>query len=180
MQKIKHFIANIFLFFVKKFYKLIRKDFTAEDRHVWLQFLGFAIVGCANFVVNYVVANGFYYLIWRNEQVANICGFIISVLNAFYWNNKYVFKGSRSFKELLISLLKTYITYGITGLVLTAGLLYVEVQLLHIPFFVAPVINLAITTPINFFLNKLWAFNDRSGMKEMFDEEDEENNSSTE
>lgn len=180
MQKIKHFIANIFLFFVKKFYKLIRKDFTAEDRHIWLQFLGFAIVGCVNFLVNYVVFTACFYLLGFNEQLSNVCGFIISVLNAFFWNNKYVFKGSRSFKELLISLLKTYISYGVTGLVLTAGLLYVEVQLLHIPAFIAPFINLVITTPINFFLNKLWAFNDRSGMKEMFDEEDEENNSSTE
>ena len=177
MQKVKKAIANFFIFFVKLIYKVIHKEFTDNDRHVWLQFFGFVIVGCTNFLVQYIVFTACYYLLGLNEQVSNIIGFFISVFNAFFWNNKLVFKGERSFKELAISLLKTYVSYGVTGLLLTAGLLYMEVQILHIPAFIAPFINLVITTPINFFLNKLWAFGDKSGM---FDEEDEENNSSTE
>lgn len=177
MKKIKNFIANIYISLVKFIYKILHKEFTADDRHVWLQFLGFAIIGCSNFVVQYIVFTGCYYLIGFNEQISNIVGFFISVFNAFFWNNKLVFKGKRTFKELAISLLKTYISYGVTGLILTAALLYVEVQILHIPAFIAPFINLVITTPLNFFLNKLWAFGDKSGM---FDEDDEENNGSNE
>ncbi|MBR2213478.1 MAG: GtrA family protein [Eubacterium sp.] len=178
MKKIKNFIANIYISIVKFIYKILHKEFTADDRHVWLQFLGFAIIGCSNFIVQYIVFTGCYYLIDFNEQISNICGFFISVFNAFFWNNKLVFKGKKTFKELVFSLLKTYVSYGVTGLILTAALLFVEVQIIHIPAFIAPFINLAITTPINFFLNKLWAFNDKSGMKDMFDED--ENNSSTE
>ena len=176
MQKIKSFIANIYIFFVKILYKIIRKEFTDQDRHVWLQFLGFAIVGCSNFVVQYIVFTGCYYLIVKNELIANTVGFFISGFNAFFWNNKFVFKVKKSFKESLIILLKTYIAYGATGLILSSALLYLEISILRIPAFIAPVINLVITTPINFFLNKLWAFNDKSGMKDMFDD-DEKNGS---
>ena len=178
MQKIKNFIANIYIFFVKLFYKLIRKDFTDKDRHVWLQFLGFVIVGCSNFLVQYVVFTGCFYGLGFNELISNTIGFFISGFNAFFWNNKFVFKVKKSFKEYFIILIKTYLAYGATGLLLSSALLYLEISILHIPAFIAPVINLAITTPINFFLNKLWAFNDKSGMKDMFDED--ENNSSIE
>ena len=45
MQKVKKAIANFFIFFVKLIYKVIHKEFTDNDRHVWLQFFGFVIVG---------------------------------------------------------------------------------------------------------------------------------------
>lgn len=46
-------------------------------------------------------------------------GFAISVLWSFYWNNKFVFTvGNGQKRNLLKALLKTYILYGFTGIIL--------------------------------------------------------------
>ena len=56
------------------------------------------------------------------------------------------------------ALLKTYVSYGVTGIVLNNILLFLWVDTLGIHKMVAPIINLVINIPINFFMNKLWAF----------------------
>ena len=61
-------------------------------------------------------------------------------------------------RSWLPTLIKTFIAYGSTGIVLASVLLYVWVDILHISEYVAPLINLVITIPLNFVLNKLWAF----------------------
>jgi putative flippase GtrA len=52
---------------------------------------------------------------------------------------------------------KTVAAYGSTFL-LGTGLLYTMVDILGISQWVAPLINLCITIPLNFLLNKYWAF----------------------
>ena len=54
--------------------------------------------------------------------------------------------------------MKTYLSYASTGIVLSNILLYVFVDLIGISKAVAPFINLLITVPLNFVLNKSWAF----------------------
>ena len=96
---------------------------------------------------------------------ANIIAFLISVLNSFYWNNKYVFKKNNEQKRnLLYALIKTYISYAFTGLILQNILLYVFIDIMYISEYIAPLFGLVITIPVNFFLNKLWAF--KSAKKE--------------
>lgn len=119
------------------------------------QFVKFGIVG----VSNTLISLGIYYLfVYINNDWyiwGNTVGFVVSVLNAYYWNNKYVFK--KSSKDNIKPLLKTYICYGST-FILGTVLLYVMVHYLSISTLIAPLINLVITIPINFFLNKIWAF----------------------
>ena len=101
----------------------------------------------------------YYLFIYFNKDLyllGSIVGFIISVLNSFYWNNKYVFK-TEGQSEWLKRLLKTYMSYGGTT-ILSTILLYIEVELLHINESIAPLINLAITVPLNYLVNKFWAF----------------------
>ena len=52
---------------------------------------------------------------------------------------------------------KTYLSYGIT-FVLSTVLLYLEVDIFCWSAVISPIINLMITIPLNFFLNKFWAF----------------------
>ena len=55
------------------------------------QFIRFGLVG----VSNTLISLGVYYLLYFlgvHYLIANTIGFIISVFNAYYWNNKYVFK----------------------------------------------------------------------------------------
>ena len=54
-------------------------------------------------------------------------------------------------------LLKTFLCYGSTFLLGTV-LLFVMVHYLKISEMLAPLINLVVTIPLNFILNKFWAF----------------------
>lgn len=121
-----------------------------------LQFFKFAIVGVSNTLIAYVVyvilvKLGFYYLL------ASVISFLVSVINAYYWNNKYVFQ-SETNTPWFIVLIRTIIAYAGTGLILNNVLLYLWVDVLDIAALLAPIINIFITTPINFLVNKYWAF----------------------
>ncbi len=124
-----------------------------------LQFIKFGIIGVSNTLISLLI---YYVLVYFNCNyiVANTIGFIVSVLNSYYWNNRYVFKStvnSNSKVDKIKQLVRVYMAYGITFLLSTV-LLYVMVDLLHISEYIAPIINLCITVPINFIMNKLWAF----------------------
>lgn len=123
-------------------------------RFLILQFIKFGLVGISNAIVLLVV---YYILLYVNIHyiVAYVIGFILSVLNAYFWNNQYVFKQARS--TFWYKLLKCYISY-ITTFVISTILLYLWVDVLSVSDKVAPIINICITTPINFIMNKLWAF----------------------
>lgn len=119
-----------------------------------IQFIKFGIVGVSNTLISLLI---YYVLIYFNINyvIANTIGFVVSVLNAYYWNNKYVF--NKSDKGNLKPLIKTFTSYGIT-FVLSTVLLIIMVDYLNISQILAPILNLIITIPLNFMLNKFWAF----------------------
>lgn len=130
------------------------------------QFVKFGLVGISNTVVSYVlyafillvfewlhVRFSFYYL------VAQLVSFVLSVLWSFYWNNRFVFALQEGEERSLgRALLKTYLVYSVTGVLLSGILLVVWIQLMGISEYLAPLLNLVITVPLNFLLNKYWAF----------------------
>ena len=154
-----------------------------------LQFIKFCIVGLSNTIICegiYVVLLffGVHYL------AANIIGNLISILNAYYWSNKYVFKAEEGEERVWWKvLIKTYATYGFS-MVLSAGLLVFWLEIVKLEQFMGPVlfllgnlgilsglskigivleakilseilaaaINLIITIPLNYIINKYWAF----------------------
>jgi putative flippase GtrA len=96
---------------------------------------------------------GLYYLF------ASIIAFAICILNSFFWNNRYVFKNDANQKRSIASsLVKTYVSYAFTGLFLQNLLLALFIELLKFSKYIAPLFCLIITIPLNFILNKLWAF----------------------
>lgn len=123
-------------------------------KEVIKQFIKFGIIGVSNTCISLAI---YYILVWFNCNyiIANIIGFLVSTLNAYYWNNKYVFKNTTKNKFKVI--IKVYISYGVTFIMSTC-LLYVFVDVLKISKYIAPLINLCITVPLNFIVNKLWAF----------------------
>lgn len=131
-----------------------------NKRNLW-QLAKFAIVGFSNAIVLLVVYNAFLKL-GINYQISYVIGFIVSVLNAYFWNNRYVFKNSTS--TFFRKLIKVYASYIITY-ILSAFLLYIWTKIVGVPEEIAPVINIIITTPINFLLNKLWAFRNLNKME---------------
>ena len=122
------------------------------------QFFKFGLVG----VSNTAVSLGIYYLVlWMNPELymlGSVLGTILSIFNAFIWNDLFVFTGNpKDFKSVMKRLGKTYVSYGGTSALSTA-LLWVEVELLFVSELYAPIINLVITIPLNYLINKFWTF----------------------
>ncbi|MCQ5128033.1 GtrA family protein [Butyricicoccus faecihominis] len=123
------------------------------------QFVKFGIVGLSNTIISLGVYWLCFYGLHWHYQISNLIGFIISVTNAYYWNSKYVFMNTRQvgLSAQIVAYFKVFLSYGGTYL-FGVALLYVWVEKLGISEGIAPIINLIITIPLNFLLNKLWAF----------------------
>ena len=117
-------------------------------------------------------------------QIGNVLGFIISVLNAYIQQSRLVFKETEDGEHRVWwkVLIKTYIAYSFTGLFLTSVLLLFWSNVVHIEQYLgglslwvnshfsmnltavdlgaslAPFLNMVITIPINFLINKFWAY----------------------
>lgn len=124
-------------------------------KFVW-QFVKFGLVGVSNTLINLAVYYAVVLLFGVEHYIlANTLGFIISVINAYIWNSKFVFqkKGRKHGK----SFIKVFVSYGSTFL-LGTGFLFVLVHYWNVSEMIAPIINLLLTIPLNFLLNKFWAF----------------------
>mgnify|MGYP002673566618 CR=1 FL=1 len=135
-------------------------------KELLIQFIKFGIVGVTNTLVSYVINVVTLFLLGKahlfqrwDYMIANCVAFILSVLWSFYWNNKLVFNmEGTSWMDMLKALLKMYLSYAFTGIILSNVLSYLWIDVLHISKFIAPLINSVIGVPINFVLNKFWAF----------------------
>jgi len=135
------------------------------------QFIKFGIVGFSNTVISYLIYSAFVFL-GLHYLVAGIIAFFVSVLNSFFWNNKYVFKKETGQKRnILHSLIKTYVSYAFSGLLIHNLLLIFFIEFMHISKYIAPLFGLTITIPMNFFMNKLWAFKVIKNKEEKLNEE---------
>lgn len=135
-----------------------RANDNKNKKIIFLQFLKFGLVG----VSNTLVALACYYLyLWFDEglyMVGSLVGTIVSIANAFFWNDRFVFKSENNvWRSKLKRLGKTYVSYGTTSL-LGILLLWTEVRFLGISKIIALPINLIITVPSNFVINKYWTF----------------------
>ena len=127
-------------------------------------FIKFCVVGFSNTILSYLLNVIFLVYLkkfdWKYDYIlTNTISFTISIFWSFYWNNKYVFSVTkakkRNWKQAFI---KTFLSYGFTGYILNNILLYIWVSIFSISKYIAPIVNLAISIPLNFILNKYWAF----------------------
>lgn len=151
-------------------------------RKTWIQFIKFGVVGVLNTVVSYAIYAAVFYLT-HNYLLANILSWLLSVLHAYLWQNIFVFrqeetKGRRVWWKVL---LKTYTAYAFTGLFLNNVLLWLWVDMIDISQYcggviawlssvglemtsrefagyAGPFLNMAVSVPVNFVINKFWAY----------------------
>lgn len=140
---------------MEKLLALLRSINRDNWKAVLIQFIKFGIIGVSNTLISTAV---YYLFIWINTDLyfaGNVVGWIVSVFNSFYWNNRFVFKNSEFswWKKLF----RTYLAYG-GSFVVGSLLLVLQVRVLCISEWLAPWINMVITIPLNFLLNKFWAF----------------------
>lgn len=159
-QKINTLLVKI----VKFFLRLMRIAPDERKTNSFVQFIKFGIVGVSNTIISYIL-NIFVLLALKSANVSwdyivgNLVAFVLSVLWSFYWNNCFVFtieSGKR--RSFWKALLKTYISYGFTGIILNNILSFIWINWIDISKYIAPLINLFISIPLNFIINKLWAF----------------------
>lgn len=159
-------IEKVVCFFLKLACKLCHKECTEGMQIAFVQFVKFGIVGISNTLISYSIYlimlfffQSFGLLENYDYLTAQLIGFALSVLWSFYWNNKVVFMQSSGSKRILWkTLLKTFAAYSFTGLFLNSVLLILWVQVLGVSEYVAPVFNLLFSVPLNFVINKFWAF----------------------
>lgn len=161
------------------------EDKEKRGKKTFWQFIGFALVGVSNTFISEV---GYAILIYFGMHYipASFISFSLSVVNAYYWNSRHVFnsqinRSEKGFRVTMKRFGKTYIAY-FGGYVAHALLLafWVEIvklsQYMSVPseWFIgmgiekftpdflgellAAVLNLIITVPMNFLLNKFWVY----------------------
>lgn len=159
---------------VKLFFSVIRSlseklfhaaghELTEEKWATIEQFIKFCFVGATNAAISYITHCVVLFFIEGKVPgdylISSTCGFILSVLNAFILNNRFVFKAEHTSKlDIAKALLKTFASYASTGLLLNYVLLYLLCDCLGMSKYIAPLVVMAVTTPVNFILNKFWAF----------------------
>ncbi|MCM1112339.1 MAG: GtrA family protein [Muribaculum sp.] len=137
---------------------------TAKDKLGSLfQFVKFGAVGAVNTLLSYLITNVGYYGLHLHEQLSNLISFLITVFVSYLLNSRFVFRvkegdGQPWYKALA----KVYASYALTELLLMGILLFVEERLLGIPHYIATFLNLCVTVPVNFILNKFWAYRRQS------------------
>ena len=129
----------------------------------FVQFFKFGIVGAINTILSYAINNGCYYAFGMHEQISNFIAFVITVFISVVLNSKFVFKEDEDAEKQpwYKALAKVYASYALTELVLMGILLYIQERLFGIPHFVATFVNLCVTVPLNFLLNKFWAYKNK-------------------
>ena len=141
--------------------KKILQKFDVSSRQdairLFWQFFKFGIVGVSNNIVALAV---YYLFIWFHDStlmalVGQTAGWFVGVANSFLWNWKFVFKESREIWWR--ALIKMYLGYGV-GLLVALFLTYAQVEWLGISTLVVPLVNLAVTVPMNFMISKFWTF----------------------
>ena len=122
------------------------------------QFIKFGIVGLSNTIISLGVYEVCLYLGVRYLP-ADALGLVISVINAYYWNNRVVFGDGQKkpFGQHVRMYFKSLAAYG-GAFVLNQLLLVLWVEIVGVPEWLAPFINLVITIPLNFLVNKYWTF----------------------
>lgn len=146
------------------------------------QFLKFLGIGYLNALVYYL---SYSLLVWLGVHyiISNAVGFVLSVISSFLLNGRLVFKedGSKEKRVWWQVLFKVFATNSFTGLLLTSLLLKFWLDIAGLPQamepasetlaqsgidmsarklaeYLAPVLNLCITTPLNYFINKFWTY----------------------
>lgn len=164
-------LSKIILFCFNLLLKPFGKKMTPEQETSLLQFCKFAIIGVSNTIVSMCInfcilfmCGKFGWFVANEEYQAhlgNTIAFYLSVIWSFYWNSKFVFKaGDESEKRVWWkTLVRTYLAYSITGLGISNLISDLCIKSWGISKYIAVLINLVIAVPINFILNKFWAYN---------------------
>ena len=125
------------------------------ERGTVVQFGKFLIVGCLNtgvsLAVIYLLQNG----LGIKYTLANLVGYIVGVVNSFFWNKLWVFRKKKGnfVRETLLFLLIFVLCYGVQF-----ACLRLLVEVLSVPATVAQLLAMGVYTVANYILNRCITF----------------------
>lgn len=126
------------------------------NKFPWLeQFVDFSTVGVINLILSNAIYIGCVY-IGIYYQISNQISYWLSVLNGYILNKLWVFS-KQSSKKSPAQAIKYFAVYGF-NFVLGIFLLWLYVDVLHISKYLAPIVSIPITIPLNYCLNRFWVF----------------------
>jgi len=119
-------------------------------------FFKFGTVGIANTGITI----GVYTLLVNlgvNFIAANIFGYILGVLNSYYWNKNWVFKvdSKQNYNNVFIK----FILVNLITLLINTIILYILVEYSHIHHLISQIFATGIGMVVNYSINKIWTFN---------------------
>ena len=147
------------------------------------QIIKFSLVGVSNTFISYAVEMLCYYLLFLNNHfsliqtfmksleiqvnaefiriwLSTFLAFLVSISNSYYWNCRFVFVSldrKRSLGQHMISYFKMALCYAFTGLLLAPNL-KVWLMSTEMSYWLVSFLSLIVVVPVNFILNKFWAF----------------------
>ena len=160
-------IDNVLIRFVNAILKYLKQPLKEKRTETLVQFLKFCFVGFTNVFISYLFYLLFYFFFCKlgiygkvNFLTSQIIGFIVSIFWSFYCNKKYVFISHYTERRSVITaFFKMFLSYSVTGIALNCVLLVLWIEIFNIPAVIAPLLNVFLCIPVNFLLNKYWAFN---------------------
>lgn len=161
------FLEKIAVSFLVALTALVLRDKAKAEslKKAFTQFFRYCFIGLSNTLLNYLlyvtclnliraVKSGLPY----DYMAASIVSFSLCVFWSFFWNSRYVFSEGREKRKWAAALLKMYLAYSVSGILLNNLLLYIYISVLGISVYIAPILSLLICVPVNFVMNKYWAF----------------------
>jgi putative flippase GtrA len=113
----------------------------------------FGLVG----VFNTLITIGSYILLLQigiNYIFANVLGYVLGVLNSFYWNKRWVFKVESSDKAIFFK----FVVVNIISLSINTLILYIIVNFTSSNYYIAQILATGFGLVTNFYLNNKWTF----------------------
>ncbi len=142
---------------------IIRRTPSDRVMNSWRQFVRFCIVGFSNVAVSYLInvstlflIRDFYYK--YDYIIANTTAFVLSVIWSFFMNSRFVFSEGSSERNNGMTFLRTFLSYSFSGVILNNVLSTVWIRMFNISKYFCPILNPMFTIPINFLINKKWAY----------------------
>ena len=135
-----------------------------KSKNIMIQFIKFGIVGATNTAVSYLFNILVIYFLSKTGVswdfiAGNTAGFIAGTLWSFVWNDRFVFNENKTPDENRGKILiRTFLVYGFSIILVSNILSYIWINFFGISKYISPIINLCISVPLNFILNKYWAF----------------------
>jgi len=118
------------------------------------QFFRFCVVGVSNTLLTLVVVWFLLIKLHFSDYSSNILGYIVGLINSFFWNRKWTFKNHL---KVSATVFKFIVIFGISYLFQLANL-YLLLHFSNINPYICQILSIFVYTILNFILNKFYTF----------------------